>query len=501
MAFLTALVALLLGILFVVAAIVLHSVTPSLAVFRRVWALRVPNKAFRIHWWRPVLGDISRFQDFTAFMAETSRIIQKQGVWLFWAAFEPHVILADTADIRAVLTRPAADQNTSNRRATKLTYRFFGKGILQASGEDWRQQHRVMYKAFASHNLGSFRPAYAARADKFIDQMLSQQDKVDSRTELANLTLGVMVDTNFGNTLSPDEQALFATTIDQFLSEARNPWHQLPWLNYVFAKPKLVDDCFRTMYMLVETAIQRRRQGKVMDAAGTSNTVSKPAIDLLLEAGQEVEGDYVMDDTTLRDNLLTLISAGTETTATTMSWVLAYLDSYPEVYAKVMEENATVVLDDLLDQVDLSLKVPYLTQVIKETLRMRPPVFVVPSRRLFRDTTLPSGIQVPSGLSTGIFTSVIHQDPKLWHEPEVFRPERFAHGGEAQEDRFKFLAFGTGSRFCLGKYMAMAEMQVVLSKVLRKVRFEAATPAQGLEPVLRSFVVVPKHSMMRAYAL
>jgi cytochrome P450 len=115
-----------------------------------------------------------------------------------------------------VLTRPANDQNTSDRRAGKLTYRFFGKvdmpfvdvvvvqrplavqmimvvldyhgqsstdmacsakpqGILQASGEDWRQQHRVMYKAFASHNLGSFRPAYAARAQKLIETLLKQQ--------------------------------------------------------------------------------------------------------------------------------------------------------------------------------------------------------------------------------------------------------------------------------------------------------------------------------------
>jgi cytochrome P450 len=68
-----------------------------------------------------------------------------------------------------------------------------------------------------------------------------------------------------------------------------------------------------------------------MDDAGTSNSVTKPAIDLLLEASQDSEGDYVMDDVTLRDNLLTLFSAGTETTATTMSWVLSFLGCYPEV--------------------------------------------------------------------------------------------------------------------------------------------------------------------------
>ena len=68
-----------------------------------------------------------------------------------------------------------------------------------------------------------------------------------------------------------------------------------------------------------------------MDTTGTTNTVIKPAIDLLMEAAQDVEGDYVMDDITLRDNLLTLISAGTETTATGMSWVLSYLGCYPEV--------------------------------------------------------------------------------------------------------------------------------------------------------------------------
>eukprot|EP00730_Choanoeca_flexa_P001440 TRINITY_DN10638_c0_g1_i7.p1 TRINITY_DN10638_c0_g1~~TRINITY_DN10638_c0_g1_i7.p1 ORF type:complete len:526 (+),score=119.59 TRINITY_DN10638_c0_g1_i7:126-1703(+) len=485
---------------FILLAIV-RKVLPSFGTVRRVWRLSVSSSDhYSKRWWQPLLGDHANIKNYSSFIARLTETALKTGPQLFWAGYEPHLMLTDPKDIRAVLTRPANEQHTSDRSANKLSARFFGKGILQACGEDWRRQHRIMYKAFNPLHLTNFRPAFVARAKQLVAKLSREAgNEVAIRTELSNLALGVMVDTNFGNTLSAQEQELFVQNINYFIEQNKNLWHQVPVLNRIMADGAALDRCFDSMYSLVEAAIRRRREGTSMDRATTDeNLVSRPAIDLLLEAAQEVADDYVMDDITLRDNLLTLMGAGTETTATTMTWVLGFLSCYPEVYKSVMEENAGVDTDSLTDKGDLNQVVPYLTQVIYETLRMRPSVFVVPSRRLFRDTTLPSGIFVPNGLSTGVFQDIVHQDPKLWDNPKEFRPARFAPGNaKATDRRFTFLSFGSGNRFCLGKYMAIAEMQVVLTILLRHLKFEMPAGHDGLVPTLGGVVLIPSCTSMR----
>jgi cytochrome P450 len=189
---------------------------------------------------------------------------------------------------------------------------------------------------------------------------------------------------------------------------------------------------------------------------------------LLLSARHE-DGSP-MTDVELRDELMTLLTAGHETTATGLSWAFERLLRTPRVMARVL---------DSLDDDD------YLDAVVKETLRLRP-VIVDVARKLTRDTEI-GGWQLPAGTLVLPAIAALHMRPDLYDEPEEFRPERFLSEGA---ESYSWIPFGGGVRRCIGASFAQVEMRVVLREVLRRVRLEA--PSQRPErPQVRHVTVVP----------
>jgi cytochrome P450 len=177
-----------------------------------------------------------------------------------------------------------------------------------------------------------------------------------------------------------------------------------------------------------------------------------------------------MTDTELRDELMTLLTAGHETTATGLAWAFERLLRTPEAMARLMES-----LDD--DE--------YVDAVVKETLRVRP-VIVDVARKLTRDTEV-AGWRLPAGTLVLPAIAVLHARPDLYESPEEFRPERFLDGGP---ESYAWIPFGGGVRRCIGASFAQVEMRTVLREVLRRVRLRATTqrPERG---VIRHVTVVP----------
>ena len=177
-----------------------------------------------------------------------------------------------------------------------------------------------------------------------------------------------------------------------------------------------------------------------------------------------------MTDTELRDQLLTLLTAGHETTATGLSWAFERLLRTPEVL-----ERLTASLDD--DD--------YVDAVVKETLRVRP-VIVDVARKLTRDTEV-AGWLLPAGTLVLPAIAVLHARPDLYESPEEFRPERFLDAGV---ESYAWIPFGGGVRRCIGAAFAQVEMRTVLREVLRRVRLVAPSqrPERGS---VRHVTVVP----------
>ena len=191
-------------------------------------------------------------------------------------------------------------------------------------------------------------------------------------------------------------------------------------------------------------------------------------LSLLLRARHE-DGS-AMTDTELRDELMTLLTAGHETTATGLAWAFERLLRTPRVL-----ERLTASLDDDA----------YLDAVVKETLRVRP-VIVDVARKLTRDVEV-AGWHLPAGTLVLPAIAVLHARPDLYESPAEFRPERFLNGSA---ESYAWIPFGGGVRRCIGASFAQVEMKTVLREVLRRVRLRAPTqrPERG---VIRHVTVVP----------
>jgi cytochrome P450 len=191
-------------------------------------------------------------------------------------------------------------------------------------------------------------------------------------------------------------------------------------------------------------------------------------LSLLLQARHE-DGSP-MTDNELRDELLTLLTAGHETTATGLSWAFERLLRTPDVLARLTES-----LDD--DE--------YVDAVVKETLRVRPVVVDV-ARKLTRDAEV-AGWRLPAGTLVLPAIAVLHKRPDLYEAPDEFRPERFMDGGA---ESYAWIPFGGGVRRCIGASFAQTEMRTVLREVLMRVRLRAPDrkPERG---VIRHVTVVP----------
>ena len=191
-------------------------------------------------------------------------------------------------------------------------------------------------------------------------------------------------------------------------------------------------------------------------------------LSLLLRARHE-DGSP-MTDSELRDELMTLLTAGHETTATGLAWAFERLLRTPRVMARL-----TASLDDA----------DYVEAVVKETLRVRPVVVDV-ARKLTRETDV-AGWRLPAGTLVLPAIAVLHARPDLYDSPEEFRPERFLEG---DTESYGWIPFGGGVRRCIGASFAQVEMRTVLREVLRRVRLRAPTqrPERG---VVRHVTVVP----------
>jgi cytochrome P450 len=198
--------------------------------------------------------------------------------------------------------------------------------------------------------------------------------------------------------------------------------------------------------------IARRRSAP--DLAGRSDVLS-----LLLAARDEAGAP--LSDEELRDELVTMLVAGHETTATALSWAFALILADPRVAERLAAEAT--------DDPEALARAPYLDAVIKETLRLRP---IVPD--VVREVRAPwtvDGHELPIGCYVTPFIYAVHRDPELYPDPERFRPERFL---DVKPDPYTWFPFGGGTRRCVGMAFALYEMKIVLGTILSRARLRLA---------------------------
>jgi len=187
---------------------------------------------------------------------------------------------------------------------------------------------------------------------------------------------------------------------------------------------------------------------------------------MLMNARDKETGD-AMSERALIDEIMTLVVAGHETTASALNWTWYLLSQHPDVEERLHAEIAAAPQYTAPSLAQMEA-LPYAQQVVNEALRLYPPGWLL-SRRTIEPDVL-SGFEIAAGTNVLLPLYLLHRHPRYWKDPEVFWPERFAPQHEAERPRFAYMPFAAGPRHCIGETFALYEMLMHLYKVIRHYR-------------------------------
>ena len=213
----------------------------------------------------------------------------------------------------------------------------------------------------------------------------------------------------------------------------------------------------RRLDEIVYGLIDRRRQQGIGD---------HDTLDRILSA-RDAETGAGMDETQIRDEVITLMLAGHETSANALAWTMYLLATHPEIEKRLYEELDAALGGGPASAADLS-QVPYLKQVVQESMRVFPPVWAVARRS--EEPALYDGFVIPERSYIGIAIYALHRHPDWWQDPETFDPDRFEPNRSKGRHSYSYIPFAAGPRACIGASMAMLEIQLVLAQIIQRFR-------------------------------
>jgi cytochrome P450 len=341
--------------------------------------------------------------------------------------------------------------------------RALGDGLLTSEGEAWRKQRKVIAPVFQAKRIARQADAVAEEAATIVARLRGKAGTgpVNITGEMTALTLGVL-----GRTLLDEDLTghsgighAFEAVQDQAMFEmlslgAVPTWLPLPrQLRFRKARAHL-EEVVREL-----AAARERRPTKAGD----------DVLSRLIESVRE-EPDPRVGRTRMRDELITLLLAGHETTASTLSWAFHLVSRNPEVGDRLREEAVRVLRDRNPVYEDLH-QLTYTSMVVEETMRLYPPVWML--SRIAQGPDRIGGYRIPSGADVVICPYTMHRHPGFWAEPETFDPERFRPDRQSERPRYAYIPFGAGPRFCVGNNLGMMEAAFVIAMVMRELRLEA----------------------------
>lgn len=382
-----------------------------------------------------------------------------------------HMVM-DPDTLRRILRDRVEDYPKSD--VTKLMLApAIGRSLFIAEGQDWLWQRRTAAPVFSHRNVSNLAPVMTAAAERASARFAAAIGRAaDAFDEMVTATFEVISDVTFSGGEGFDRDAVHRA-IDAYIGQTAKislldiigapAW--VPRPSRVIAGPGL-----RDMKRMADATIDRRR----------AEAAAKPMPDLLdlLMAGEDPKSGRQMTTEELRDNLLTFIVAGHETTALTLSWAL-YLMAYDQNGQSRARAEAQARLGTRAATAADVPHLPYIRQIIDETLRLYPPAAFL-SRTAQRPDEL-CGREVRPGDTVILPIYALHRHKKLWPDPDRFDPDRFAPGH--QTDRFAFLPFGDGPRICIGMNFALQEAIIILATLLARFRF-APIPGRDPKPVM-----------------
>ncbi|MBI2801441.1 MAG: cytochrome P450 [Gammaproteobacteria bacterium] len=389
---------------------------------------------------------------------------------LRWRGFMTIHMLNNPDHVRQILTQ-AHPEFTKNAYDYHVLAQTLGKGLVTNDGSDWVKQRRLMQPMFHNKIVNTFDQvinAFTAVLAERWNQLPADRPVALDR-EMSRVTFQIVAGTLFGSAIDEhaDEMVDILDAININTKTLRAFFTLYPWI------PTAHNRRFNTVMRRLDHIVY-----KIINGRRVAGVANKDLLDRLLSARDEPTA-LGMEEKQIRDEVVTLMLAGHETSSTALQWTFYLLAQHPEVEAELLGELNSVLNGNPAAAADLS-RLPYLKQVVQESMRVYPPVWGI-ARRATNEQEF-AGYRLPAGAYISILPYSLHRHPEHWPEPERFDPTRFSPQRSESRHSYAYIPFAAGPRTCIGAGMSMLEIQLVLAQLLPRFRLRPV-PGHPVSPM------------------
>lgn len=422
----------------------------------------------------PIIGSLLKLaqKDRINWLAQ---IHQTYGDVVRFKLFQRQVYLVNHPDLVREILVQRRDNYTKDTLSFRMVSVVLGESTFTAMGESWQRKRQLVQPSFHKERiakLGEIMTDTIAEMLAGWEQNSSSGQVINIADAMMKLTLKIVVRALFSTGLSDQEVQTVADIFTPLLEETNHrisyPFkilHKIP-----NARNKAYQEYIDQLDEIIFRIIKQRK---------ASPKKYNDLLQMLMDARIE-ETNMPLSDQELRDEAMTIFIAGHETTANSMSWLWYLLSKNPKILNKVEQEVQDVLGDRRPTAKDFS-SLEYCLKVFKETLRLYPPVPILP-RHVEKDDIL-GGFHLKGGSDVFFGAYLLHRRPDFWENPEVFDPSRFDREAERKRSTFAYLPFGGGPRICLGNNFALMEAVFIMAMTVQKFHLRLA-PGHRVNPIV-----------------
>jgi cytochrome P450 len=379
-------------------------------------------------------------------------------------------LLRNPDDIAQVFQQNHANYRKSRYYAKAIP--IFGEGMFVAEGEAWRRKRTLIQPAFHKQKLDALATLMTDTGAETIERWRASAGSgapLDIAPEMMRASLLVVIKAFFSVDFPGETSAMTRALTTLMHAGERRIWapFSLP-LSFPTPENRRIREAIATFDRAIFELIEARRR---------SGVAQDDLLSLILDSRFEDTGEP-MSNREIRDELMTMVIAGHETTAMAIAWACHLLSRHPEAAEKLMAEVDAVLAGRTPTVADLA-NLAYTKMVIQEGMRIYPPFWSM-SREAIGDDEL-GGFHIPAGSVVMLCPYVVHRNPAVWEDPERFDPERFSAERSRGRPKFAYFPFGGGPRICVGSAFAMMEATLLLAMITQRYRMEPS-PGHPIEP-------------------
>jgi len=427
----------------------------------------------------PIFGNVTEYRGNT--LGFEKHLAQTYGDVVHVRFVDRHAyLISNPDDIRKVLVEEPEKYYKAPIYQILLT-RFLGNGLLTSEGDFWKRQRKLAQPAFHTKRIQSYAETMVNYTQSMLDSWAAGQVH-NVNHDMMRLTLSIVVKSLFNTEIGAEADRIgeALTTVLEATNEGmQSPLFMLPeWIPL----PRNMRNK-RGVRQLDEIILP------IIDERRKSNEDKGDLLSMLLLA-QDEDGNH-MTDKQLRDEVVTLVLAGHETTANALTWAWYLLSQHPAIEAKLHAEVDRVLGGRLPTLEDLR-HLEYTNMVFKETMRLYPPI-----PTYARQSLVPvelGGYTLPAGSIILISPHVFHKDARWWDNPAQFDPERFSKENEKAIPKYAYLPFSAGPRVCIGNSFAEMEAVLILATMSQQYRLRLDPADQEVVPE-PTLTLRPRHNL------